>query len=132
MYSDITFLFVSKYLECQKMFFFLIRKKYFHFQNLTNWTAYLLSTSLPYDPYGRNPEDWMNLFKVKPRKFWKRRNINGYLPTLYMAVTVGTKGDTFIDTQGWGKGMMIANGHNLGRYEMSNECIIYNNIIYIV
>ena len=24
--------------------------------------------------------------------------------------------DTFIDTTGWGKGIVIINGHNLGRY----------------
>jgi len=30
--------------------------------------------------------------------------------------TVNSLGDTFIDTRGWGKGIVWINSHNLGRY----------------
>ena len=38
-------------------------------------------------------------------------------PAFYRgSFTLSTRGDTFLDTRGWGKGTVVVNGHHLGRF----------------
>lgn len=54
--------------------------------------------------------------KVPDLKGKQDKNTKGS-PTIYSGVfTLNETGDTFLDMEDWGKGIVFVNGHNLGRY----------------
>lgn len=95
-------------------------------QILTDWTAFLVSDVLPRGPYDSNQfskEMWSNLIA----KYTSKRHSgnsgairrDGYIPTIYHgSLESGLTHDTYIDTQGWGKGYVNVkydDWFNLGR-----------------
>ncbi|WP_207532395.1 glycoside hydrolase family 35 protein [Desertivirga arenae] len=47
---------------------------------------------------------------------FNNRNKQGQPAMYYASFDLQKTGDTFLDMQGWGKGIVFVNGHNLGRY----------------
>lgn len=69
-------------------------------EELKGWTMYRF-------PFDRSPEiGEYKFFRGKPG-----------VPTVYRgAFDLSETGDTFLDMQAWGKGIVFVNGHHLGRY----------------
>lgn len=94
----------------------IVGKVYYDSLMLVNWTM----TGYPLDNYEKIEE----LTTVIRKKHGAQRTVSakGYLksgPTLFYAEFILKSeelADTYLDTTGWGKGIVFINGFNLGRY----------------
>ncbi|XP_063675253.1 uncharacterized protein LOC134812009 [Bolinopsis microptera] len=105
-------------------------------QVLLGWKAFLISNFLPRGPYEGTPEEaskcsWRELVaKHGKRRDEAGRDVGrevgrGFIPTFYRATSpLLLESDTYVDTQGWGKGILLVlynkatqtDAINLGRY----------------
>lgn len=80
---------------------------------ITNWTMYSLTLE---NLYGAE-------YQISLKSYFKKHQnrvkstANRYLPSFYLGyLMLDTVGDTFFNSSGWGKGQLIINGINIGRY----------------
>ena len=116
--------------------------QYIYFlQVLSGWNAYLISNFLPRGPYENTPEEaskcsWRALVAKHGKKNDETVNLTrskGFIPTFYRSTSpLLLESDTYVDTQGWGKGILMVlynkathiDDINLGRSVITFICYV--------
>jgi beta-galactosidase len=91
----------------------------FNGAELTGWDVFSIPMTVPPQPAKSRIKESDPLISQRGRPIKESDPLIGRLigARVYRArVTLQRTGDTFLDTRGWGKGVVWVNGHQLGRY----------------